>query len=297
MRRLPPLNALRAFEVAARHESFVAAADEVGVTPAAISRHVKLLEATLGRQLFERRPQSLVLTDFGRSWLPVISEAFDLLEAGTGRLMMTRARTTLALNVQTSFAIGWMLPRFSRFHRERPDLEISLFTHVEAPDLRRDSAIDAAVLHGRGLWPGLDAHFLFSDRLVPVCSPAFLASRPRLTEPAHLLSETLMVAEPSSGDWAAWFAHLGVRGARPGRRMTFANSLLPVQAAMNGLGVALADMALIGPELDSGRLVSPFVLPPFTRGTGWYLVHAPLRRTDPAISALAAWLQREGKMA
>jgi LysR family glycine cleavage system transcriptional activator len=292
-RRLPPLNALRAFEAAARHESFSLAAAELGVTPAAISRHVKLLEERFGRALFLRRPQSLSLTDFGRSWLPVVTEAFDLVESGTSRLLSPVPRQALSLHMQTAFAIGWMLPRFARFHREHPALQIRIYTYVEPPDLRVARSIDASIVHGRGSWPGIDAHFLFADRLVPVCSPSYLASRPALRDGVQLLGETLMVAEPVPDEWPDWFASIGHRGVEPVRQMAFANTLLPVQAAIHGLGFALADLSMIEAELAAGRLVAPLHGLPLLRGTGWYLAHAQDRRDDRAILALCGWLQRE----
>jgi DNA-binding transcriptional LysR family regulator len=188
-RRIPPLNALRAFEAAARSGGFAAAANELGVTPGAISRHVRLLEDRTGHTLFERHPRSLVLTPRGHDLLAVVSEALDRLEAGTQAALSPAPRAKLSLNVQTSLAIGWMLPRLARLHRDRTDLELELSTHIETPDLRARKA-DAAIVHGRGPWPELEAHFLFADRLQPVCSPGYLAARRgrALCSPRHCSS-------------------------------------------------------------------------------------------------------------
>jgi LysR family glycine cleavage system transcriptional activator len=293
-RRIPPLNALRAFEAAARSGGFAAAANELGVTPGAISRHVRLLEDRTGHTLFERHPRSLVLTPRGHDLLAVVSEALDRLEAGTQAALSPAPRAKLSLNVQTSLAIGWMLPRLARLHRDRTDLELELSTQIETPDLRARKA-DAAIVHGRGPWPELEAHFLFADRLQPVCSPGYLAARPGLqaAEPRALLAETLLVSRTAPDDWAQWFAHAGLRGARPRRAMVFGSSLLPAQAALHGLGLALVDLALVRDELDAGRLVTVAGRTPLVRGTGYYLVYAPGRSEEAGVQALRSWLQEE----
>ncbi len=133
-----PLNAIRAFEVAARHESFVAAAEELHVTPAAISRHVRLLESILKRQLFQRRPQSLVLTKFGREWLPALTDAFRLIESSTDRVIAPQEMATVTLSVQTAFAVGWLLPSLARFNREMPHIAQRLYTLTETPNLLQE---------------------------------------------------------------------------------------------------------------------------------------------------------------
>jgi LysR family glycine cleavage system transcriptional activator len=293
-RRIPPLNALRAFEAAARLGGFVTAADELGVTPGAISRHVRLLEDRTGRTLFERHPRSLVLTPRGRDLLAVVGEALDRLEAGTQAALSPAPRARLTLNVQTSLAIGWMLPRLARLHRDRPELELELSTHIETPDLRAGET-DAAIVHGRGPWSDLEAHFLFADRLQPVCDPGYLAARPGLqtAEPRALLAETLIVSRTAPDDWAHWFTHAGLRGARPRRAMVFGSSLLPAQAALHGLGLALVDLALVRDDLDAGRLVAIAGRAPLVRGTGYYLVTAPGRREEAGVAALRSWLLDE----
>ena len=299
-RQLPSLNALRAFEAAARLGGFSAAAGELNVTAGAVSRHVRLLEERSGAALFERRPRSLVLTPRGHDLLAVVSETFDRLEAGTRAVLAPAPRSRLLINVQTSLAIGWMLPRLGRFHRDWPALELELSTHIETPDLISGGA-DAAIVHGRGPWPGIVSHFLFGDRLQPVCSPRYLVLRGlQAVDPSALLAETLIVSLTASDDWADWFTHAGLRGMRPRRTMTFGSSLLPVQAALNGLGIALADLALVGDELDAGRLVMLASLPPLMRGTGYYLAYAPGREKDKNVQAFRQWLILEiaamGKM-
>jgi LysR family glycine cleavage system transcriptional activator len=290
-RRLPPLNALRAFEAAARLGGFAAAAAELGVTAGAISQQVQLLEARLDRRLFDRGPRSLSLTADGRALLPVLSEALDGVEAGIARALFPQPRVTLSVFAQTSFALGWMLPRLPRFQREQPEVELRLSTGIETPELR--GGPDAAVVHGRGPWPDLATHLLFPDRLVPVCAPGWLAARGAL-EPRLLAAETLLVSDTAPDDWEEWFAHAGLRGLRPQRPLRFGSSLLPAQAAMHGMGVALADLSLLAAELDGGRLVNPSPgIPPLRRGTGWHLAHLPARGQEAPLAALRDWLLRE----
>lgn len=292
-RELPALNALRAFEAAARLGGFAAAAQELGVTPGAVSRHVKLLEDRTATLLFDRRPRGLVLTPRGHDLLAVVSDSFDRLESGARAALAPAPRARLRVNVQTSLAIGWMLGRLGRFHRERPELELVLSTHIETPDLHGDE-IDAAILHGHGPWPGVISHFLFADRLQPVCSPRYLAARALPpADPAALLAETLILSQTAPDDWADWFSHAGLRGMRPQRVMTFGSSLLPTQAALHGLGIALADLSLVGEHLEFGRLVVLAGLAPLVRGTGYYLAYAPARQRDSGIQAFRHWLEGE----
>lgn len=220
-RALPALNALRAFESAARLGGFTAAAHELGVTSGAVSRHVRLMEERLGVVLFERLPRSLVLTPRGSDLLAVVSDSFDRLEAGTRHVLAPSTRTRLSVNVQTSLAIGWMLSRLGRFHRDQPELELELSTHIDTPDLRNGET-DAAIVHGRGPWPDAVTHFLFADRLQPVCSPQYLDARNlRGAHPPALLPETLIVSRTAPDDWSDWFSHAGLQGVRPRRTMVF----------------------------------------------------------------------------
>ncbi len=265
----------------------------MGVTAGAISRHVGLLEVWLDRRLFDRMPRSVALTTDGAALMPVLVESLDMLEAGMARLVAERPRAVLAVNVQTSFAIGWLLPRLASLHRAHPEIELRVSTAIDTPDLGDGAAPDAAVVHGRGPWPDLASHFLFPDRLVPVCASQWLAARAGL-DLRGMPGETLLVSDTAPTDWEQWFAHAGRRGVRPDRPMRFASSLLPPQAAMHGLGVALADLSLVQAELASGRLVNPLpAVPPMLRGTGWHLIHTPVRGQEPPVASLRDWLLRE----
>ena len=291
--RLPPLNALRAFEAAARHQSFVIAAEELSVTPAAVSRHIKGLEEWMGLQLFHRHPQSLTLTGNGKVWLPHLSNAFSILESSTARVKRQMATDSLAISAQMAFATGWLLPRLDRFRAEFPNVELELFTHTEPPQFDHDQKLDGAILLGTGDWRDMDAHFIFSRALIPVCSPSYLRSKPNVRQPTDLLSEKLIFNGASAGDWSEWFAHVGVREVDLGSHLRFPTGFLPVQAAMNGLGFALADRSLIDFDLELGRLVVPFDIPVFIGNTAWYFVHPPGGDFEPTLRRWTLWLQRE----
>ncbi|WP_052213599.1 LysR substrate-binding domain-containing protein [Belnapia sp. F-4-1] len=294
-RRLPPLNALRAFEAAARLGGFAAASSELGVTAGAISQQVQLLEARLNRLLFERGPRSLRLTAEGHALLPVLTEALDNVEIGLARVLSPPPRVVLSVFAQTSFALGWLLPRLPRFQQAHAEVELHLSTGVEAPNLREGT--EAVILHGRGPWPGLATHLLFPDRLVPVCSPHWISAHGPI-ELRRLADAALLVSDTAPTDWEEWFAHVGLRGNRPQRPLHFGSSLLPPQAALHGLGLALADRSLVAAELAAGRLVNPLpMLPPLQRGTGWHLAHLPVRGNEPAIRALRDWLLEEAALA
>jgi LysR family transcriptional regulator, glycine cleavage system transcriptional activator len=277
-RRLPQLNALRAFEAAARLGSFAAAAAELHVTPGAVSQQVRGLEDWLGLRLFERRPQALQLTAAGRGYLPSLSEAFDRIDAATRELLHPPTRRSLTLAMPAAFAAGWLLPRLDRFHGPHPDIEIRLnsTTRRIEPDTE---GVDAVIRQGRGGFGNLACWHLFGEQLVPVCGAK--AAQRRL--------EALDAAD-DWGDWRA--AHPTVQLNDEGR-LTFGDSRLAIEAAVNGLGIAIVDLALIEPLLAEGRLVMPFAVPPWRRGTGWYLVHAARRQQEPAMAALFDWLMVE----
>jgi DNA-binding transcriptional LysR family regulator len=290
-----PLNAIKAFEVAARHESFAAAAEELHVTAAAVSRHIKLLESILDRQLFERRPQSLVLTPFGRGWLPALTDAFNLIESSTARALRPQPATTVSLSVQAAFAIGWLIPRLANFYRQLPHIALRLYTHTETPDLVSEKRFDAMIVSGRGVWANCESTVLIPNHMVPVCSPGFLAERPYLRRPTDLLAEPLIVSEANPEDWRDWFASFGLKHVEIAEKVVFPTGFLPAQAAVHGLGISLADRALIDDDLRSGRLVVALPVPALTRGTSWYAVTVPGRRRDEAFQQLLAWLCKEAQ--
>jgi LysR family glycine cleavage system transcriptional activator len=282
-RRLPSLGGLRAFEAAARLGSFVAAADELAVTPGAVSQQVKALEARLGLALFERRPQALVLTPAGRDYAPALAAAFDAIAAATRRLVPPAEQARLACAVPASFATFWLLPRLARFEAAHAGIEFALLNTSRRADPTLDGA-DAAIRHGRAGWREPYCVYLFTEALVPVATPGLAGASDPLAEGASLLE-----AEGAPERWALWSAVMD-RPVRPRRRLMLADDGLVIQAALNGVGAALVDRHLVEPALREGRLVLLDPRPAWRPGTAWYLVHdAPTR----PVAAFVEWLLEE----
>lgn len=291
-RRLPPLNALRAFEAAARHLSFTRAADELNVTQAAISHQVKALEARLGFVLFRRVNRGLLLTEEGQGLFPVIRNALDALAEGVERVRQREARGMLTVSVLPSFAVKWLVPRLSHFQERHPDIDLRISASERLVDFARDG-IDVAVRFGRGFWPGLRIDHLFEEAITPVCNPAVAA---RLREPADLagvpLLEEDMILTPELPNWRDWLAAAGVTGVDPSRGPRFSHTHIMLQAAIDGRGVALSQIVLAADDLAAARLVAPFPLrlsTPF----GHYLVSPIATAERPRVKAFRDWVLSE----
>lgn len=293
-RDLPPLNGLRAFEAAARLGSFVAAAGELGVTAGAVSQRVRALERRMGTALFDRQPHSLSATRAARELLPALTEAFDAIAAAARRAQApSTASLPLRIVCPAGFAAGFMLPRLDRFHQRAPDIALTLTATerlVEPGD--GDSATDAAIRFGRAGWSGrLACDFLFADRRIPVCSPQYLAGHPiGAPSPDPLAGHVLLEAMSAPDDWSDWATWQNA-AARDARRLSFGDERLTMDAALRGLGVALADRALALDALAAGRLVAPLEPREMRRGTAWFLVYpATAAPVAPAVAAFRDWL-------
>ena len=282
MRRLPPLNALRAFEAAARAESFAQAAAELHVSPAAISRMVRLLEARLGVALFERTPNRLVATEAGRAYQRGLTPVFDAIAALT-REITAPAPRALTVGVGPTFAMRWLIPRLAEFRAAAPDIEIRITTGgVAAPFAE---GWTCGITLGEGHWPKLEAELLFGADLTPVCAPALAAG---LRRPADLAPASLLRVAHAPEDWPGWLEAAGQAGLKPaGPDFDFYSQAL--QAALDGLGVAMGIRPYIDDDLKAGRLVAPFALS-VPKGKGWYLVHRPARALEPGFATFRAWL-------
>jgi LysR family transcriptional regulator, glycine cleavage system transcriptional activator len=289
---LPPLNGLRAFEAAARLGSFAAAADELGVTPGAVSQQVRALEARLGALLFERRPQSLTPTESARALLPVLTEALDAIAASLLRLKGSGAAAApLRLASPAGFAAGFLLPRLDRFQRRAPGVALTL-TATERL-IEPGSEVDAAIRFGRAGWRGeLGCDFLFVDRRIPVCSPRYTQSHPITGGAAEAFAgHTLLEALSQPEDWADFLRGSGIAAERA-RRLSFGDERLAAEAAARGLGIALLDRALVADQLASGTLVAPLAPAEMLRGTAWFLVYRAAAASD-ALQQFRAWLLDE----
>ena len=258
--QLPPLNSLRAFEGAARRLSMSAAAQEMHVTPGAVSRQIRLLEQFLGIALFDRSRREIALTPHGQIYYETITASFKQIRETTGRIRTVAKCKPLKIRAYTTFAMQWLIPRLSSFHAEHPLIEVVLSASLDPVDFRRDD-LDGAIRLGNGHWPGLTASPpLVENILVPVCSPALHAKNP-LSKPADLAHHLLLhsAAHERSNDWVDWLKIAGASGAVDAYAgLKYENSAMAYQAAREGQGLAMAQLALIEQDVTAGRLVIPF---------------------------------------
>lgn len=257
-RRLPSLNGLKAFEAAARHESFTRAAEELCVTQGAVSHQVKALEAQLGLKLFNRERQRLAITEAGRNYLEVVRDALDRIAAGTERLLQRQSAGVLTVSTSPNFAAKWLVHRLARFAEAHPGVDLRITASLHHIDFARED-IDIAVRHGDGYWPGLHLTRLCAEELLIVCSPKLLSGKNALRKPADLGRHTLLHTNDRN-DWASWLEAAGVNGVDVHRGPIFSQASMAIDAAVDGQGVALARSALAGWDLIGGRLLRPFEL-------------------------------------
>lgn len=289
-RRLPPLNALRAFEAAARHLHFTRAAEELNVTQAAISHQVRALEDWLGVRLFQRAGRGLRLTEPGSTYLVVLRDAFDRMGAATAALARGRGLDRLTVSSTDSFAAIWLVPRLRRFRAAHPEVEVRVMPSDEMVDFDYDD-VDIAVRYGRGVWPGVKSAALFAEELFPVCSPALLEGPHRLRTPDDIRHHVLL-HDVLAIDWDVWLKAAGVTGVNSRRGPFFSHSHLVLQAARSGEGLALGNRHLVEADLAAGTLVKPFELSLAT-GYAYYAV-APEATWDlPKVAAFRDWLLAE----
>ena len=282
-RRLPFLNGVRAFEAAARHGSFVAAAEELHVTPAAVSRLVKLLEARMGVPLFERQANRLVPTPGGRRFGEGLAPLLDGIAALAAEVAAEAGRGVLTLGVGPTFATRWLIPRLAGLQRSAPGLEVRITSGGAAAPFQEGWT--CGIRLGTGDWPGLVATPLFPADLLPVCLPALAA---RLARPADLGTAVLLRVAHAPEDWPRWLSAAGVADLRA-RGPVFDFYGQALQAAADGLGVAMGIRPYVDDDLAARRLVAPFPRAiPSTRA--WYLVHRPARDAEPAFRTFRAWL-------
>ncbi|MGH1481613.1 MAG: transcriptional regulator GcvA [Geminicoccales bacterium] len=291
MTRLPPLTAMRSFEVAARHLSFTRAAEELFVTQAAVSHQIKALERDLGVSLFRRLNRGLALTDEGQALLPYVRDAFEQLTVGVQQLEQLCSTGTLTVSTTPSFAGHWLVGRLGRLRSQHPDIELRLNATERQVDLARDG-VDCAIRHGLGDWPGLRADRLFQAAIVPVCSPGLLSGVVPMNEPADLVHHTILHAIDGADEWLVWFRAAGVEGVEIERRVQFDTGDLALKAAMSGIGVAMGRLPLINEDLAAGRLVEPFELE-FDEQCAYYFVAPETTAEQPKIQAFRSWILEE----
>jgi LysR family glycine cleavage system transcriptional activator len=287
VRRLPPLNALKAFEAAARHESFTRAAEELCVTQGAVSHQVKALEAELGIKLFNRERQRLIITDAGREYLTVLRDAFDRIALGTDRVVQRQGSGVLTVSTSPDFAAKWLVNRLGRFVEAHPGIDLRISATLQHVDFARED-VDLAVRHGDGNWAGLDVVRLSSEQLFVVCSPKL---RNRITKPSDVLKFPLLHLDDSNA-WARWFESTGLERAAHAQGPILNRASMVIDAAIDGQGIALARTTLAATDLINGRLVRPFAETLRLSKTYW-IVCPKATAALPKITAFRDWLLAE----
>ncbi len=297
-RNLPPLNSLRAFETAARHLSFTKAAEELHVTPAAISHQIKALEEQMGVPLFRRLTRALRLTEAGQAALPSLRDGFDKLADGVDLLRAHDESGAITVSLDPSFAAKWLVPRLDRFRAAHPDLDVRLDATDKLADFQRDN-VDLAIRYGGGNYLGLEVERLLSEEIFPVCSPKLLEGPAPLAQPGDLRHHTLIHLEWGSEDvtaptWRMWLLAAGVHDIDFTRGPVFSMTSLALQAAIEGQGVALASSFLVADDLAADRLVVPFDLSVCDPLDFAYHIVVPKRTADlPKVVAFKTWLLDE----
>lgn len=289
-RRLPPLNALKAFEAAARHESFTRAAEELCVTQGAVSQQVKALEIELGIKLFTRERQRLAITEAGRDFLVVVRDALDRIALGTERLMQRQSTGTLTVSTSPDFAAKWLVHRLGAFGEAHPGIDLRVSATMHHVDFARED-VDVAVRHGDGNWPGLDVARLCAEELFAVCSPKLLSGRSRIAKPADLLKFPLLHLDDRK-DWARWFAIAGVAAPETLHGPVMNRVSMVIDAAVDGQGVALARSTLAAWDLINGRIVAPFDVTWRLSKTYW-VVSPKATAKQPKVTMFRDWLLAE----
>jgi len=292
--RLPSLNGLRAFEAAARHLSFTQAASELNVTQTAISHQIRRLEEELGIRLFIRKNRALALTPKARDYLPGVRAAFNDLRLATDRLLRKDDDHVLTVSTLASLAAKWLLPRLTAFQEAHPGIDVRITTSTTLVDFRGGDVV-AAIRYGRGNWQGLRAEWLMADDFFPVCSPALLNGKRPLKCPEDLRDHVLLHTSTNGDDWRQWLTAAGLPSdisKPPG--ITFDLILMTVQAAIDGIGVAMGRTSYVQDDIAKGRLVVPFKIA-LPADAGFYLVSPEGVPEPPKLRAFRQWLVASAK--
>jgi LysR family transcriptional regulator, glycine cleavage system transcriptional activator len=297
--RLPALNALRAFEAAARHLSFTRAAEELNVTPGAISQQIRQLEEFAGAPLFRRTGRQVLLTETGQAALPLLTSAFEMMAEAVHHMRAPARRDRLMISSAPSFAAKWLAHRLDRFQNENAEAEVWVSADLAITDFN-STDIDLAIRYGKGVYDGLRSEKIMSETVLPVCSPDLLTGDRPLRTPADLSGHVLLHDEgpendPSCPDWKSWLAARGVTTVDATRGPRFNQSALVVEAAAAGRGIALAKHAIASGDLASGRLVAPFADGSADIDFAYYIVWPKWRTPSKLARAFINWLKAEAQ--
>ena len=289
---LPSLNGLQVFEAAARLLSFTRAAAELNVTQTAVSHQIRRLEEQLGLRLFVRENRSLRLTREAQDYLPAVRAAFEDLRRATDRLRRQQRNDVLMVSTTISLAAKWLVPRLASFQEAHPDIEVRISTGTRLVDFRHEE-IDVAIRYGRGHWPGLRADWLMAEDIFPVCSPALPTRAKPLKLPADLTAHTLLHTETNRDEWVLWLTAAGLPTSLATQRgLTFDQRLMALQAAMDGLGVALGTTRIVETDIAAGRLIAPFGSVILPAEAGYYLVGPTETAEVPKVALFREWLRQ-----
>ena len=300
LEQFPGLRSLRAFNAAARHLSFTRAADEMGVTPAAISHQIKELEDQIGVALFTRTSRSMTLTREGEILSTAASESLEMLARAVKRIKRLENRKVLKVSASPSIAAKWLVPRLDRFLDQAPGAEVRVDVSTTALDFERDD-VDIAIRFGQGRYPGLKSDLLFMDKIFPVCSPRIITKEKPLAQPKDLLRHTLIHLDYEAQgvvwpNWKMWMLAAGINDFDDKRGLHFGQTSLTVQAAIDGHGVALGDSNLVADDLTQGRLIKPFELSLRAPSQFAYHIVSPLDTSqNPLVEAFRQWCLGEAK--
>lgn len=297
-RRLPPLNSIRAFEATARHFSFSKAADELNVTPGAVSQQVKVLEDYLNIQLFKRKNRAILLTEEAQVCLPLLSEGLDKLSKGIDLIREQSNQKPLTITTPPALTAYWLLPRLSHFKQQFPDIDVRIDASNTLADLINDD-IDVGIRFGTGDYPELETQYLFSQNIIPVCSPSLLSTH-SIQTPQDLEGITLLhtqsdffVRDNTHVDWDMWFATVGSTHVDPHHGLHFSQHSLAVDAAIRGQGVALVGDVIVSDELASGQLIKLFDDTDIPLNFSFYLVYSKTKATLQRVQSFRTWLLNE----
>lgn len=270
--------------------SFTRAAAELNVTQTAVSHQIRRLEEQLGLRLFVRTTRSLRLTREAQDFLPTVRSAFEDLRRATERLRRRQRNDVLMVSTTISLAAKWLVPRLAGFQEAHPEIEVRITTGTRLVDFHQEE-IDVAIRYGRGLWPGLRADWLMAEDIFPVCSPKLAGGTKPLRQPADLAAHTLLHTETDRDEWVLWLTAAGLPTDLPTRRsLTFDQRLMTLQAAIDGLGVALGTTRIVESDIASSRLIAPFGSITLPAEAGYYLVCPAETAEVHKIALFREWL-------
>ncbi len=284
---LPSYNALRAFVAIGKHGNLKDAATELFVTPSALSHQIKNLEAMLDKALFTRSKSGLMLTHDGEVMHEELSHAFSLIQQSVQKLAQYPQHNILNISMLSTFAMRWFIPRLSSFQEQYPDIEVRISTSIHEVDFARED-MDCAIRSGHGDWQGLHAEYLFTETFTPVCNPKLVK---QLQSPQDLAKLTLLHARMRPDDWQVWLKALDLK-LQPSHEQTFETRNFAIQAAVDGVGIAIVDPSLVAEDIKAGRLVTPFSQTMADK-SAYYFVYPQAKNDDLNIQNLQLWLQQQ----